>query len=70
MWVWICRLLEDEHNAKIWNQDKEMKSCTSKYELGSEKGINLGSVLDTTVGDPEGVNGPIQVERLLRFPKG
>lgn len=33
-------------------------------------GVNLGSVCDTTVGDPEGVNSPIQVESLLRLPKG
>lgn len=37
--------------------------------LEIERATDLGSVLDTTVGDSEGVDCPVQVESMLRFPE-
>ena len=54
-----------EATEKEWN----IKLNFKVFQVGSEKGINLGSVDDTAVSDPEGVNSPVQVESLLRFPK-
>lgn len=79
MWVWICWLLKNESRAKRReekNTDRDRERKKKKNQLtdgtkeGMEKGINLGSVLDTAVSDPEGVNGPVQIESLLRLPKG
>ena len=40
-----------------------------KMKENFQWGKNLGSVLNTTVGDPEGVDSPVQVEIMLGLPK-
>lgn len=62
MWVWICQSIINNMRYKINSQIREMR-------LDIKKATDLGSVLDTTVGDSEGVDCPVQVESMLRFPK-
>lgn len=46
---------------------RQMKYYKTKIRVKWEK--DLSSVLDTNVGDPEGVHSPIQVVGLLGLPK-
>lgn len=57
--------VEYETNAKL---ERKMHLHFKKI-LWSKQGKDLSRVLDTTVGNPEGVDSPFQVESLLRLPK-
>lgn len=54
-------------NNQIQNTTRFKMRCMSLS--GTKRKTNLGGVLDATVGDSEGVDGPVQVESVLGLPE-